>query len=90
MGMLLGKVAMVTGAAAGIGRATALKFASEGAKVFALDYVIPSEGETFIENPEIHVAFFVPVIPEVLQMLPAHDMEHQEQEERLRSLIIDL
>ncbi|MAU60848.1 MAG: short chain dehydrogenase [Parvibaculum sp.] len=37
MGMLLGKVAMVTGAAAGIGRATALKFASEGARVSLSD-----------------------------------------------------
>jgi|TARA_Y100001933_G_scaffold193302_1_gene193222 NAD(P)-dependent dehydrogenase (short-subunit alcohol dehydrogenase family) len=35
--MLLGKVAMVTGAAAGIGRATALKFASEGARVSLSD-----------------------------------------------------
>ena len=37
MGMLSGKVAMVTGAAAGIGRATALKFASEGARVSLSD-----------------------------------------------------
>lgn len=32
-----GKVAVVTGAAVGIGRATAIRFASEGAKVIALD-----------------------------------------------------
>lgn len=34
---LKGKIAIVTGAASGIGRATALKFALEGAKVVAAD-----------------------------------------------------
>lgn len=33
MGMVQDKVAIVTGAGAGIGRATTLKFAAEGAKV---------------------------------------------------------
>lgn len=37
MGIVEGKIALVTGAAAGIGRATALKFASEGARVVVSD-----------------------------------------------------
>jgi NAD(P)-dependent dehydrogenase (short-subunit alcohol dehydrogenase family) len=37
MNTLQGKIALVTGAASGIGRASALLFAAEGAAVVALD-----------------------------------------------------
>lgn len=37
MGRFEGKVALVTGAASGIGRATALRLASEGARIFGAD-----------------------------------------------------
>lgn len=46
MGMVSGKVALVTGSGAGIGRAAALKFASEGAKVVVSDIAIEGGKET--------------------------------------------
>jgi NAD(P)-dependent dehydrogenase (short-subunit alcohol dehydrogenase family) len=46
MGKLEGKVAVVTGAASGIGRASAVLFASEGARVVAADVNVTGAGET--------------------------------------------
>ncbi len=46
-----GKVAVVTGGCRGIGKSIVARYLAEGAKVFALDYVIPSEGEVFFEDP---------------------------------------
>lgn len=43
MGLLTGKTALVTGAARGIGKAIALKFASEGANIVFTDLVIDEE-----------------------------------------------
>jgi NAD(P)-dependent dehydrogenase (short-subunit alcohol dehydrogenase family) len=46
MGLVSGKVALVTGAGAGIGRAAALKFAEEGAKVVVSDVNVAGGNET--------------------------------------------
>ncbi len=45
MGLLTGKTAIVTGAARGIGKAIALKFAAEGANVAFTDLVIDENGQ---------------------------------------------
>ncbi|WP_417413129.1 glucose 1-dehydrogenase [Hoeflea sp.] len=46
MGVFTGKTALVTGSGAGIGRATALKFAREGANVVVSDIHVPAGEET--------------------------------------------
>ncbi|MBE0477185.1 MAG: glucose 1-dehydrogenase [Coriobacteriia bacterium] len=46
MGQLEGKVAIITGAGSGMGRAMAVRFGKEGAKVVAVDYAGESAEET--------------------------------------------
>lgn len=52
MGLLEGKTALVTGAAKGIGKAIALKYASEGANVAFTDLVINEAAEETIKEIE--------------------------------------
>lgn len=52
MGLLDGKVALITGAARGIGKAIALKFASEGADIAFTDLVINEAAENTLKEIE--------------------------------------
>ena len=68
MGLLTGKTAIVTGAARGIGKAIAMKFAAEGANIAFTDLVIDENGQ----NTEAEIAGIGSKgLKVTLQMLPA-------------------
>ena len=52
---LSGRVAVITGGASGIGRATAMLFAEQGARVFVGDYCLRPESEKALRDCGIHV-----------------------------------
>ena len=54
MGLLDGKVAVITGAARGIGKAIALKYASEGADIAFTDLVINEAAEATAKEIEAY------------------------------------
>lgn len=58
VGRLRGKTALITAAGAGIGRATALAFSREGARVFATNRTIPTLLSLKKEAPEVEVLEF--------------------------------
>jgi NAD(P)-dependent dehydrogenase (short-subunit alcohol dehydrogenase family) len=69
-GQFQGKVALVTGAASGIGRATALAFAKEGAKVVVSDIAVDSGQETvqMIDAADGHAIFIKADVSDPVQV----------------------
>ena len=51
MGLLTGKTALITGAARGIGKAVAMKFAQEGANIAFTDLVLNDDMAAGLEVP---------------------------------------
>jgi NAD(P)-dependent dehydrogenase (short-subunit alcohol dehydrogenase family) len=74
-GRLQGKVAIVTGAGAGIGRAVALRFAKEGARVIAVTGSV--SGQTVAAEAQGEASFFRCDVsdPDQVQALMAHCQE---------------
>lgn len=72
MGLLDGKTAIVTGAARGIGKAIALKFAQEGANIAFTDLVIDENAEATAKELEALgvKAKLMPPMQQILKTLP--------------------
>ena len=67
MGLLDGKTAIVTGAARGIGKAIALKFAAEGANIAFTDLVIDENAENTAKELEAKVTLLTRLTLKILQ-----------------------
>ena len=66
--LLEGKTALITGAARGIGKALALRFAQEGANIAFTDLVIDENGKaTEAEIAALGVKVMPPTLPNMLR-----------------------
>ncbi len=73
MKLLEGKVALITGAARGIGKAVALKFASEGANIAFTDLVIDELGEQTKKEIEAYGVKVMAIASNAADFQQAHD-----------------
>ncbi len=73
MKLLEGKVALVTGAARGIGKAVALKFAKEGANIAFTDLVIDENGQKTKEELEACGVKVLAIASNAADFQQAHD-----------------
>ena len=62
MGLLSGKTALITGAARGIGKAVAIKFAQEGANIAFTDLVLNDEMAAGLEATRKEIEATLPTL----------------------------
>lgn len=77
MKLLEGKVALITGAARGIGKAVALKFAAEGADIAFTDLVIDAVGEQTKKELEAAGAKVLAIASNAADFAQSHDVVEQ-------------